>query len=133
MMRDYVIKIADIPPFRTALRAEAEAGSPYARITEDDQVKLVLTVTGIIAKIGNSTASICRLSQEEYDWLMELPQVVELGNGNPFIKEMDDITWIGSGKGFYHAIHTQTPYDIDDGEGGMITITPPLLHCVLAS
>ena len=64
---------------------------------------------------------------------MGLPQVVELGNGNPFIKELDDITWIGSGKGLYHAIHVQTPYDIDDGDGGIITITPPLLHCVLAS
>jgi len=132
MMRDYVIKIADIPPFRNALRAEAESGSSYAYITDDDEVKLNLTVTGVIAKIGNATASICRLNQDEYDWLMSLPQVVELGKGNPFIKEIGDIAWEGQGKGFYHAIHKQDPYDIDDGEGGTIPVTPALLHGVFA-
>ncbi len=133
MMRDYIIKVADIPPWRTALRAEAEAGSPYAVIDENDEVKLNLPATGVIAKIGTATVSICRLTQEQYDWLIGVPQVKELGSGDPLIKDMDDITWIGSGKGFYHAIHLQTPYDVDDGEGGVITITPPLLHCVLAS
>lgn len=133
MMRDYVIKIADIPPWRTALRAEAEAGSPYAVIDENDEVKLNLPVTGVIAKIGTATASICRLTQDQYDWLIGMPQVVELGSGSPYIKELSDVTWVGPGKGLYHAIHLQTPYDVYDGEGGTITITPPLLHCVLAS
>ena len=41
-MIDYVIKIADIPPFQSALRSEAESGSPYAYITEDDEVKAAL-------------------------------------------------------------------------------------------
>ena len=130
---DYIIKVADIPPFRIALKAEAEAGSPYARVDEDTgESKLVLPVTGVIASIGTATASICRLSEEQYDWLIALPRVVELGSA-PVIKEMEDITWIGSGKGLYHAIHLQTPYDVDDGEGGTITVTPPLLHCILAS
>ena len=132
-MRDIVIKIADIPPWRTALRAEAEAGSPYAVIDDNDEVKLNLPVTGVIATIGTATASICRLTQDQYDWLAAMPQVIELGSGDPLIKEMDDITWIGAGKGLYHAIHLQNTYDVDDGEGGTITITPPLLHCVLAS
>lgn len=132
-MKDYVIKVADIPPWRVELRAEAEAESPYAVINEDDEVKLNLPVTGVIATIGTATASICRLTQDQYDWLIAMPQVVELGSGNPLIKEMADITWVGSGKGLYHAIHLQTPYDVDDGEGGTTTITPPLLHCVLAS
>lgn len=132
-MKDYVIKINDIAPWRTALREKAEAGSPYAVIDESDEVKLNLPLTGVIPKIGTATVSICRLSQEQYDWLIALPQVIELGSGDPYIKEIDDITWIGSGKGLYHAIHLQTPYDIDDGDGGTITITPPSLHCVLAN
>jgi len=129
---DYVIKIADIPPFRTALRAEAETGSPYAMIDDNDEAKIKLSVTGIIAQVGNSTASICRLDQDQYDWLIGLPQVVVLGSAD-VIKEISDITWVAQGKGFYHAIHKQDPYDIDDGDGGTITITPPFLHCILAS
>lgn len=132
-MRDYIIKVADIPPWRTALRAEAEAGSHYAVIDDNDEVKLNLPVTGVIATIGTATASICRLNQDQYDWLAAMPQVIELGSGDPLIKDMGDITWVESGKGLYHAIHLQNTYDVDDGEGGTITITPPLLHCVLAS
>ena len=133
-MKDYIIKINDVVPWRAALRTQAEAGSPYAVIDEEtDEVRLNLPVTGIIAQIGTATASICRLTQDQYDWLVAMPQVIELGSGNPMIKEMSDITWIGAGKGLYHAIHLQTTYDVDDGEGGTITVTPPLLHCVLAS
>ncbi len=132
-MRDYIIKINDVVPWRAALRAEAETGSPYAVINESDEVKLNLPVTGVIAQIGTATASICRLTDSQHDWLTGLPQIIELGSGSPYIKELSDVTWVGAGKGLYHAIHLQTPYDVDDGEGGTITITPPLLHCVLAS
>ncbi len=133
-MKDYVIKINDIVPWRVALRAEAEAGSPYAYIDENTaEAKLALPATGILARIGNSTASICRLNTEQHEWLTGLAQVVELGHGSPYIKTLDDVTWTGSGKGLYHAIHLQTPYDVDDGEGGSITRTPPELHCVIAS
>ena len=132
-MKDYIIKINNVVPWRTALRVQAEAGSPYAVIDDNDEVKLNLPVTGVIATIGTATASICRLTQDQYDWLIGMPQVIELGSGGPLIKEFDDITWVGSGKGLYHAIHKQNTYDLDDGEGGTITITPPLLHCVLAS
>lgn len=133
MTTDYVIKIVDTPAFISELRTEAENGSPYAYIDEgDDDARLNLAVTGKIAKVGTSTVSIYRLNEAEHIWLTGIPQVQELGSA-PVIKEMDDITWITSGKGFYHAIHAQTPYDVDDGEGGTITITPPLLHCILAS
>jgi hypothetical protein len=145
-MRDYVIKINDVNPWRTALRAEALAGSPYASIDTNDEVKLNLATTGIIGRLGQSTVSICRLTQEQYDWLLSLPQVTELGRGEvintetegpatleTFIKDLSDITWIGAGKGLYHAIHLQEPYEVTDGEGGTILITPPLLHCTLAS
>jgi len=128
-MKHYVIKIADIPPWRTALRAEADAGSPYAYIDEfTDEAKIALPVTGLIAQIGNATASICQLDDDQYQWLIGLPQVIELGSGDPYIKEMADITWIGSGLGLYHAIHDQTP--VDHGNG---PVAPPLLHCVLTS
>lgn len=132
-MRDYVIKIKDIPPWRTALRAEAEANSQYAYIDDNDEAKLRLTVTGIIAQIGNATVSICRLSDDEYEWLTGLTQVQELGNAEQYINDIEDITWITSGKGMYHTIHLQTDYDIDDGQGGTITVTPPLLHCIFAN
>lgn len=132
-MKDYVIKINDVTPWRTALRAEALAGSPYASIDSNDEAKLNLTVTGLIARIGQSTVSICRLNQEQYDWLLSLPQVTELGNAEQFIRELSDITWIGAGQGLYHAIHLQEPYEVDDGEGSTLLITPPLLHCILAS
>lgn len=134
MMNDKVIKVSDIPPFQAALDAEAEAGSPYAHIYPP-MVNAVhnLPVTGIIAKIGNATVSICRLTQDQLDWITSLPGVSVLGSGDPYIKEMSDITWIGAGKGLYHAIHLQDPYDVNDGDGGTITVTPPLLHCVLAS
>jgi len=131
--KDYIIKIIDIVPWRTALREEAEAGSLYAYINEQDEVKLNVPVTGIIARVGPATASICRLSTEEYDWLIALPQVVELGSGSPYIREIGDITWVGQGKGLYHAIHSQAAYNVPDGEGSEISITPPELHCVIAS
>jgi len=133
-MIDYVIKIADLPPFKAALKTAAEAGNHYARIKPPlTEAELALPVTGIIAKIGNATVSICRLTGIQYDWLVGLPAVVELGSGDPFIKEISDITWIGAGKGLYHAIHLQDFREVDDGEGGTITMTPPLLHCILAS
>lgn len=132
-MNDYVIKIADIPPFRVALRAEAETGNPYAYIDEEtDGAKHNLPITGIIATLGNATASICRLDTEQHAWLLSLPQVDELGSAS-VIREMNDITWETNGKGFYHAIHDQTPRDVDDGQGGTTTVTPPMLHCILAS
>lgn len=132
-MKDYVIKINDVTPWRTALRSEADAGNSYTYIDDNDEAKLLLPVTGVIAKVGQSTVSICRLNKEQHDWLVGLPQVTELGSGNPLIKDIADITWAGSGKGLYHAIHLQTPYNVDDGDGGTLTITPPLLHCILAS
>ena len=132
-MRDYVIKISDIPPFHIALRAEVDAGSPYAYITEDDEVRHNLPITGVIPKAGNATVSICRLNQAQHDWITGLAGVSILGTGAPYIKDIDDVTWKTQGKGFYHAIHDQTPYDIDDGEGGTITVTPSLLHGVLWS
>ncbi len=132
-MKDFVIKISDIPPFQTALTIEAINGSPYAYLDEDDKVKINVPITGLIAQIGSSTASICRLNNDQYLWLMSLPQVVELGSGDPYIKELIDVTWIGQGKGLYHAIHVQTPFDIDDGDGGTMRVTPPELHCILAS
>lgn len=128
-MKDYVIKIADIPPWRTALRAEAEAGSPYAYIDKNtDEAKINLPVTGIIAQVGSSTASICRLDDGQHTWLVGLSQVIELGAGDPYIKDIDDVAWIGQGLGLYHAIHDQTP--VDHGNG---PVTPPELHCILAS
>jgi hypothetical protein len=132
MMRDYIIKIKDIPPWRAALRAEAEAKSPYAYIDDNDEAKLNLAVTGVIAQIGNATVSICRLNDDEHQWLTGLTQVQELGSADKHIREINDINWINSGKGLYHAIHLQTDYDIDDGDGGTITVTPPLLHCIFA-
>lgn len=133
-MNDKVIKVLDVPPFQAALNVEAEAGSLYAHIYPP-MVNAVhnLPVTGIIAKVGTATVSICRLNQEQLDWIRSLPGVSVLGSGNPYIKEMSDITWVGAGKGLYHAIHLQDSYEVDDGGGGTITITPPLLHCILAS
>lgn len=133
-MNDKIIKVSDIPPFQIALNDEAIANSPYARIYPP-LVNAVhnLPVTGIIAKIGASTVSICRLNQNQLDWIKSLPGVSVLGSGDPYIKEMSDVIWAGAGKGLYHAIHLQTPREVDDGEGGTSTITPPLLHCVLAS
>lgn len=132
-MRDYVIKIKDIPPWRTALRAEAEAKSPYAYIDDNDEAKLNLTVTGVIAKLGSATVSICRLNADEHQWLTSLTQVQELGSAEQYINDIEDITWINSGKGLYHAIHLQDNYEVDDGQGGTITMTPPLLHCIFAN
>jgi len=132
-VKDFVIKIKDIPPWRTALRAEAEANSPYAYIDDNDEAKLNLTVTGVIAEIGNATVSICRLSNAEHQWLTGLTQVQELGNATKYINAIEDITWIASGKGLYHAIHLQTDYEVDDGQGGTRTVTPPLLHCIFAN
>lgn len=128
-MKDYVIKINNVVPWRTALRAEAEAGSPYAYIDEfTDEVKINIPITVTMPKVGNSTVSICRLNDDQYLWLTSLPQVVELGSGDPFIKEIDDVTWIGSGLGLYHAIHDQTPYN-----NGTRMVTPPKIHSILAS
>jgi hypothetical protein len=132
-MRDYIIKINDVTPWRVALRSEALANSPYAYVDGKDEAKLNLPVTGVIARIGKATVSICRLNQDQYDWLTGLPQVTELGNATQYIRDMSDVNWIGAGKGLYHTVHLQTPYDVDDGEGGTVTITPPLLHCILAS
>ena len=132
-MRDFVIKIKDIPPWRTALRAEAEANSPYAYIDDRGEAKLNLTVTGIIAQIGNATVSICRLNDDEYQWLTSLTQVQELGSAEQYINDIEDITWINSGKGMYHAIHLQDNYEVDDGQGGTRIVTPPLLHCIFAN
>lgn len=128
-MKDYIIKIADIPPWRTALRTEAESGSLYAYIDKNtDEAKINVPITVTIAQVGNSTASICRLNDDQYLWLMSLPQVVELGSGDPYIKDLDDVTWIGQGLGLYHAIHDQTPYN-----NGTRMVTPPKLHSILAS
>ena len=132
-MRDYVIKIKDVPPWRTALRAEAEADSPYAYIDDNDEAKLNVTVTGVIAQLGKATVSICRLNQDEHQWLTIITQEQELGSATQYNENITDINWIASGKGMYHAIHLQTPYDIDDGEGGAITVTPPMLHCIFAN
>jgi len=133
-VKDYVIKINDVVPWRVALRAEAEAGSGYVSIDEDtDEVRLNLPQTGIIAQVGNSVVSILRLNQNEYDWLTGLPQVSVLGTCTEFIKGMNDIDWIGAGKGLYHSIHTQDPIEVDDGEGGTVFINPSELHCILAS
>ena len=128
-MKDYVIKIIDIPLFRIALQAEIDNGLGYAYIDDNNEAKLALGITKTIPRVGNATASISRLSDDEYTWLMTLPQVQDLGRGSPYIKEITDIVWETGGEGFYHAIHLQTP--IDDGEGG--TITPPLLHSIIAS
>ena len=132
-MRDYVIKIIDIPLFRIALQAEIDNGLGYAYIDDNNEAKLALGITKTIPRVGNATASISRLSDDEYTWLMTLPQVQDLGRGSPYIKEITDITWESGGEGFYHAIHLQTPYNVDDGEGGTVTITPPVLHSVIAS
>jgi len=124
-MIDYVIKILDITAFRIALRNEI---SSYAYLDDQYNPKHNLPITGVIPSMDNVTVAICRLDSEQYVWLMSLPHVKELGSGNPYIKEMSDITWVESGKEAYHAIYDQSPYDVD-GE----TVTPPLLHCVLAS
>ena len=132
-MKDYVIKINDVTPWRIALRAEADAASSYAFVNQADEVKLALPMTGVVAQVGSSTVSICRLRQEEHDWLIGLASVQEIGFGDPFIKEISDITWINGGKGLYHSIHLQTTSEVDDGDGGTITITPPELHGVIYS
>lgn len=133
-IKDYVIQIKEIKPFRDALRVEADRGVGWAFINKNGEAKLSLTVTGMIPTNGVKTVSISRLSDEQKEWLLSLPHTQVLGEAKEqYIREMTDIIWQTSGKSKYHLLHKQAPVEIDDGEGGTIIYTPPLLHCVLAS
>jgi len=133
VIRDYVIKILDIPLFSNALQDEIDNGTAYvngkayARVTNGEPV-LLLDETGIIPRVGNAAVSIKRIDDDQYSWLVSLPQLQDLGRGNPYIKEISDVAWETGGEGFYHAVHLQTPYEVN-GE----TITPPELHCIIWS
>ena len=105
-MSDYVVKINDVVPWRIALEAEYAEGSKYVHKTDEGENKIE-----VMDEAGDPTGTFV----------------------NGLINDINDITWITGGKGFYHSIHKQTPYDVDAGEGGIITINPPLLHCVIAS
>lgn len=136
-MKDYVIKINDVPAFRLALKAEYEAGSTYVHEAEVDgelEYKLNITKTGVLPNVGVATVSISRLSPEELAWGESLPQVQIIGEAkDQYIKEIDDIEWITNGKGLYHAIHLQNPITYQDEDGNDIIYTPPLLHCIIGS
>ena len=133
-MKDYVIQIKEIKPFRDALKIEAQNGSEWATVDNNGKVKLSLPVTGIIPTNGVKTVSISRLTEDQKGWLLSLPHTKILGEAKiQFIKGMADISWNTGGKSSYHLLHKQEQKQVEDGEGGAITYTPPLLHCVLAS
>ncbi len=120
MIRDYVIRIIDLPLFRAALQTEIDNGTGYAGINEGSgDPELLLDATGITPRVGNATVSIKRLDDDAYDWLVALPQTHDLGRGNPWIKEISDITWETGGLGFYESIYI--------ANGG------PELHCIIWS
>jgi len=119
VIRDYVIKIIDLPLFRAALQTEIDNGTAYAHIPEGGgDPELLLDETGITPRVGNATVSIKRIDDDRYNWLIGLPQVQDLGRGNLFIKEITDITWEPGGLGFYQAIYLA-------GD--------PELHCIIWS
>jgi len=127
VIRDYVIKIIDLPLFRNALQDEIDNGTGYAAVI-NGQPELTLDETGITPRVGNATVSIKRIDDDRYNWLVSLPQLQDLGRGDPYIKEINDVAWESGGKGFYHAVHLQTPYEVN-GQ----TITPSELHCIIWS
>ena len=50
-MRDYVIKIIDIPLFRIALQAEIDNGLGCAYIDDNNEAKLALGITKTIPRV----------------------------------------------------------------------------------
>ena len=155
-MKDYIIKVANLTAFNVAIKSHAEAKEwepetkpknreekqaqdkergdrrKHAYVDAEGNAKLSVPKTKRKAKQGNTTASLCRLDAIELAFMLEQPGVSILGQGDSFIKTIDDVEWETNGKADYHAIHSITPQEIDDGEGGKITITPPQLHGVIA-
>ena len=155
-MKDYIIKVASLTAFNVAIKSHAEAkdwepetkpknreekqaqdkerrdNRKHSYVDAEGNAKLSIPKTKRKAKQGNSTASLCRLDAIELAFMLSQPEVSILGQGSPFIKSIDDVVWDTNGKRDYHAIHSITPQEVDDGEGGKITITPPQLHGVIA-
>ncbi len=132
-MKDYITQIKEIQPFITALLDDYNSETPSGNVYIDDNgdPRLNFAKTGIIPTDGIATVAICRITLEQKQWFEAVsPHAKILGEAlAQHIKTIDDINWIASGKGTYHSIYKQDP--IPDGDGGFIT--PPLLHCVIAS
>lgn len=120
-MKDYVMMVDNLTEFMKGPIEEADGISIFS-----------LSTTPLVKKDGKAVA-ITRLNKKEYDWLTGLAGITELGVGTPLIKEPEDVKWSESGQAEYNKIHSTIPYEVDDGEGGTTAITPPALHCVLAS
>jgi len=132
-MRDYIVKITDLPAWELLVAAQDDT---YVSTDDEGNSEITLARTGIIIHKINSTentVSICRLSDAEHTWLTGLTGVEVLGSATAYIKDISDITWETGGQESYHYIYSQDTYEIDDGDGGTINVTPPKLHCLLAS
>lgn len=147
-MRDYITEVIDTPVFRNALLAEAEAGSPHCYVDDNGDAKLIATKTPLKVT-GVESIALSRLSQEQVDWFLTLPRTAVIGKAKDttyldednveqvlegkFIKSFEDIEWVINGEQRYCAAYNKSAISYQDENGDTVTITPPLLHGIIAS
>jgi hypothetical protein len=147
-MRDYITEVIDTPVFRTALLAEAEAGSKHCYVDDNGEAKLIADKNPIKAT-GVKSVALSRLNQEQVDWFLSLPMTAVIGKAKDtvytdedgveqvaegkFIKSFDDIEWIINGEQRYYAAYNRSAVSYQDENCDIITVTQPLLHGIIAS
>ena len=133
MIKDYVTQAKEISPFKQSLLDDYNSETPSGNVYLNDlgEPKINLDKTGIIPTDGIATVAICRMSQAQKEWFEAVsPHAKILGEASTqYIRDINDIVWMASGKATYHNLYKQA--SVIDTEGA--TVTPPLLHCVIAS
>ena len=107
-----------------ALLDEVTEKLPHRVVADEETgavVGFAITKTPTIRN-GLKTLSVVRVDDEQLAELKSLLSVQILAEVEPY----GDLLAAMSipNRVLYDSVHDQTPYDVDDGEGNMITITP---------
>lgn len=117
---DLLTFVPNINVFRQALKDDENQQFVY--LTEDNEVKLLIPSVPVKTNgIKTLTLLRCNLAQKEF--LTSIPALEIIGEyqGGEDYLFYDDVP----NRAKYAEVYDQTPVEMDDGEGGTTTYTPP--------